>query len=150
MRRVHRVCGERQRAMFATGPLVRKYRALSMLADVELELLDLTREGVAAPTEPLRGLQAMAGGMRERAQDERALEFLFQPVADRAFAARERPSELAIERLLPVAFFVRACCSRTQLRRQVRSLDALTGAHHGQPVAYVLELTDITGKRKPG
>src|ERR1700676_4436745 len=121
-----------------------------MLADVELELLDLARTLVPAPTEPLRGLHAMAGGMRERAQDERALEFLFQPVADRAFAACKRPSELAIERLLPVAFFVRARASGTQLRRQVRRLDALARAHHGQPVAYVLELTDGAGYSKTG
>src|SRR6266851_3465564 len=123
----------------------------SMLTGVELELLDLARERVAAPTEPLRGLHAMARGMRERAQDERALELLFQPVADRAFAACERPSELAIERLLPIAFFVAgsARASGPQLRRQVRRLDALARAHHSQPMADVLELTNVAGKRKP-
>src|ERR1700675_2849018 len=119
-----------------------------MLADVWLEVLDLARERIAPPTEPLRGLHAMAGGMRERAQDECALEFLFQPVADRALTARERPRELAIERLLPIAFFLRDRVSGTQHQRQVPRLDALAGSHHGQPVAYVLELTDVAGKRK--
>src|ERR1019366_9820380 len=126
-----------------------RYGAGSVLAGVELELLDLPRERVAAPAQPLRGFHAMAGGMRERAQDEGALEFLFQPVADRAFAARERLSEFAIESLLPVALFLRGGASHAELRRQVRSLDALARTHHRHPVAYVFELTDVAGKRKP-
>src|SRR6202521_2054344 len=124
--------------------------ATSMLAGVELELLDLARERVATPTEPLRGLHAMPRGMRERAQDEGALEFLFQPVAARSPAARERARELAIERLLPMTFLLRGRPSGTQLRRQVRRLDALAWSHHRQPVAYVFELTDVAGKREPG
>src|SRR6202171_2002632 len=121
-----------------------------MFAGVELELLNLARKRVAAPAEPLRGLHAMAGGMRERAQDERALEFLFQPVADRALAARERASELAIESLLPIAFFVRGSASSAQLRRRAIRLDVVARPHNGQTVAYFFKLTDVTRKREPG
>src|SRR6185436_20814531 len=52
----------------------------SALVDVQLELLDLAPQRVASPAQPLRRFHPVSTGVGERAHDQRALEFLFQPV----------------------------------------------------------------------
>ena len=73
------------------------------LVGVELELLNLARQRVAAPAQPLRSFHAMSPGVLQGAQDQRLFEFLFEPLADGALATCQRLREFAIERLLPVA-----------------------------------------------
>ena len=53
-----------------------------------------------------RRIHPVPAGVRKRAADQRALEFLLQPVADAALAVRERLRELAVERPLPARFGV--------------------------------------------
>jgi hypothetical protein len=115
------------------------------------ELLDLARQRVAAPAEPLGGVHAVAAGVHERTTDQRPLELALEPVADRFLAARERGGELAIENLLPPRLAgTRARRQRrlAHLGRQVDGLDALPRCHHGEPVAHVLELAHVAGERE--
>jgi hypothetical protein len=118
---------------------------------VHPELLDLAREGVAAPAEPLRGVHPVPARVHQRATDQRHLELALEPVADRLLAARERRGELAVEHLLP-ARLARTRARRQRglahLGRQVDALDALSGRHDRQPVAHVLELPHVAGERE--
>src|SRR5262245_39842763 len=68
---------------------------------LEPELLNLARQRIASPSEPCGGFHPMSAGMRERATNERLLEFLLETIADVALAANQRLRELAVERLLP-------------------------------------------------
>ena len=49
----------------------------------------------------MRSFHTVTGGVRERAPDQRFLEFLLQSIAHRALAARQRLRELAIQRREP-------------------------------------------------
>src|ERR1700681_3484310 len=71
------------------------------LVVIDLQLLDLASQCVASPAEPLRGFHTVSAGVGERAQYQRAFEFLFQPAAHGTLTSGERLRELAIERLLP-------------------------------------------------
>ena len=100
-------------------------RACLALLGVELQFLDLARQRVAAPAQALRRFHPMPAGVRERAHDQRSLEFLFEPVADGEFASGERLGQFAVERLLPVAFVVlrirrRGRCALQEAGRRYR------------------------------
>src|SRR5882672_11721225 len=98
---------------------------------LQSELLDLARQRVAPPPEPRRRFHPVTAGVHERATNERPLELVLQPVADVALAAGERLRDLAIERLLPAVFDACAIVrgGMTQLGRQVRDVDPLSGRH---------------------
>src|SRR5438046_4905870 len=118
---------------------------------LEAELLDLSRQRIAAPTEPCGGFHPVSAGVRERAADQRLLEFLLEPIADVALAANECLCKLAIERLLPTDFRATARATArdfAHFRREIGDFDALPGPHHGHPVADVLELANISRKRE--
>jgi hypothetical protein len=74
----------------------------------------------------------MTSGVRERAQDQRALEFAEQPLADAVLPAGECVRKLPIERRAPVDFAERRAFAAgrgfAQLRRQVGDLDPLPRA----------------------
>src|SRR5439155_9598261 len=134
---------ERPRALRAVGryglPFVR----------IELELLNLAGERVAAPAQPLRGFHTTSAGMLQRAQDQRPLELLFQPLADRALATGERLRELPIECLLPIALaLARTRTGALKLGRKSGAVDPYALCHHGQPVADILDLTHVGRKRE--
>ena len=74
----------------------------------------------------------MPAGVRERAQDERALEFAQETIAHTLLAARERLRELPVERGVPIDFAdagaVRAGGGLAQLGGQVGDVDPLARA----------------------
>src|SRR6185436_8616427 len=106
----------------------------------------------AAPAQPLCRLEPMPAGVGERAQDERALEFAQETIADTLFAARERLCKLAVERGVPIdlagAAARRGRGGLAHLGGQVGDIDPLARRHHGDPMAQVLELPYVSWKRE--
>jgi len=94
----------------------------------------------------------VTAGVRERAANERRLELAQQPVAHVALAVRERLRELAVERVLPAR--IGACgfggARVAHVGRQIADVDPLSGRHHRQPMADVLELPHVAWERKFG
>ena len=93
----------------------------------------------------------MSAGVRERPTDQCLLEFLLESIADAALATQQRLRKLAIERLLPADLRRDAASATPDLAhfgRQVGKFNPLAGPHHRHPMANVLELANIAGKRK--
>ena len=113
---------------------------------VELELLNLARQRVAAQAQQVRSLDAPAARVRERAQDQRLLELTRQLVDDGRLTAIERDS--ASRSSAAIQF----CCARARCsRRAARGGRSLTSTftarrHHGEPVAQILQLPHVAGQ----
>ena len=104
-RRARALSRRRAVASCRRAPAARSVARVAALPQLRLEpeLLDLARQRVAAPAQPLRRLDPMAAGVRERAQDQRALEFAL--AADRRRRCSPRASACASSRssaVLPV------------------------------------------------
>src|SRR6266581_6164549 len=112
---------------------------------VEAEFLDLAGDRVAADAEQLRRLDAPPAGGGQRAANQgglegagQDLEHLAGPGDDQAirFAGkcREPVGGLGVGRLV------------AEFGGQVGGIDDLSGGHDRQPVAQILELTDVAGE----
>ena len=86
--------------------------------------------------------------MRERADDQRALELPAEHIQNPALAPRQAPLDLLRQGLEPVGLRARRGLS-AKFCRQVAQLDRLSGRHDGQPVAQVLQLPYVARKVEP-